>query len=553
MSNKREKYLINQRIFLIFFFFIVLYLTLVIYLFYLQIINYSKYKILSNNNSRKTRKIYGPRGIIYDRNKEILVTNKLAFRLILLLKNKKNINDIFNTINNVFDISLLDLKKEFNKNYFTIIKIFHSVYELNNWQYNNKLNENTFFEEYWYRDNLYSAFNHVTGYMQYDINKEYPKKGLEKICNDDLEGPIMLHEIYIDTHKNVINHIKKDQTIKKGKDLITTLSLKAQLYSAELLKNYNGSIIVMNKKGEVIVNYSSPELLVYKQNKNNKNKIGYLNKILQCQYPPGSVFKIISSLTLLTLKICEGVICNGFIKIGNRKFHCWNRNGHGSIRNVKEALQKSCNIFFYVNCQNNTDYLEQFFIYLKELGFSNKTQDLFPEEIKAVIKKPTKKIDMMMISIGQGFANSTLIQNCKMIGSIMSGYKIKPKFILNTKETNKNKEKLEKLNIDENILKSLKEYILSTFDEGGGCYDLRVKDRVFFGKTGTAQVMSMKDGKSFQNYKKEHALFTGGEELSGLFISVIVENAGFGVKTAGVFAVKMIKYIIDNDLNNNLF
>jgi penicillin-binding protein 2 len=545
MSKKKKKYLINQRIFIIFFFFIVLYLALVIYLFYMEVINYWKYKMLSNNNSCKIRYIYSPRGIIYDRNKEILVDNELAFRLILLLKNKKNITDVFSTINDVFNISLIDLKKEFNKNYFAVIKVFSSVYELNDWQHNNKLNENTFLEEYWYRKNLYTVFNHITGYIQYDLNKEIPKRGLEKICNDTLKGPIVSHEIYIDTHKNIISHIKKDEIIKKGKDLITTFCLKSQLYAAQLLKDYNGSIIVMNQNGEVLVNYSSPELIVYNQTKNPKGKIGHLNKVLECQYPPGSIFKIISSLTLLTIKTYEKIICCGSIYIGTRKFHCWNRKGHGPIHSIKEALKKSCNIFFYINCQNNTEYLEQFFIYLRELGFSNKTQNFFPEEIKAVIKKPTKKIEMMLISIGQGFANSTLIQNCKMISSLMTGIKIKPKFII---DKDKILEKEEKLNINENILKTIQEYIISTFEEGGGCYHLRCENKTFFGKTGTAQIMSMKSGKSFQNYKKEHALFTGGEKSSGLFISTIVENAGFGVGTAGVFSVKLIKYMIENNL-----
>lgn len=123
------------------------------------------------------------------------------------------------------------------------------------------------------------------------------------------------------------------------------LFIKSSIICSRIIKNYNGSVIIMNQNGEVIVNYSSPELTVYNHNINHKQC--YLNKVIQCQYPPGSVFKIISSLTLLKLNICEKVTCNGFIYIGNRKFHCWKRTGHGFIHSIKDAIQKSCNIFLY--------------------------------------------------------------------------------------------------------------------------------------------------------------------------------------------------------------
>lgn len=532
--------LMNKRTFIVIFSLVVLYLTLVFYLFYLQIINGIKYKLLANNNNCKTRYICSPRGIIYDRNQQILVDNKLSFRLVLMVKKNKTLKELISEISDIFQLTIKQVEENINKNYFTVIKKFKDIYEVNSWKYSNKLENNVFFEEYWCRENLYEAFNHITGYMKYDINGESPIKGLEKIYNKTLEGEKISHKIYVDTHKNIIKHIK-NENYKKGIDLHTTLYLEGQLYAEKLFKNHKGSIIVMNKNGEVLVAYSSPHLKVYdKQPKNSKNN-NYFNKIFQGKYPPGSIFKVISILSLFTINNFTAVCCNGSIYIGNRKFHCWNRNGHGPINSIEEAFKKSCNIFFYINCNNLQDFMKIFFMYLNELGFEKKTQKVFPEEINGKIKRPKKKSEMMMISIGQGYANSTLIQNCKLVASLITGNKITPSFIKNN-----NLYEFEKLNINENILKKTQKAIKSTFEEGGNCYHLRKENYDFFGKTGTAQVMSLKDGKSFIGYKKEHALFTGGELKNGLFVSALVENAGFGVATAGLFSTQLLEFIINN-------
>lgn len=536
--------LINKRTFITIFCLIVMYTTLVIYLFYLQIINGIKYQLLSNNNNCKIRYVFSPRGIIYDRHHQILVTNKLSFRLVLMVRKNKSLKELIAEISDIFQINIKDIEKNINKNYFTVIKKFKNIEEVNSWKYSNILNENVFFEEYWCRNNLYESFNHITGYIKYDTNNEIPIKGLEKIYNNFLEGEKICHKIYMDTHKNIIYHTKQEY-YKKGKDLSTSFFLAGQLYAEKLFTGYTGSIIVMNKEGEVLVAYSSPPLKVYENAPNDLKTNSYFNKIFQGKYPPGSIFKVISAMCLFTTKEFIPICCSGSIQIGNRKFHCWKRTGHGSINSIQEAFKQSCNIFFYVNCSNLKDFMKYFFIYINELGFEEKTQNVFPEEIKAKMKRPKNKAEMMMMSIGQGYANTTLIQNCKLVASLMTGNKINPIF---TKNNYLNK--IEKLNIKKHILEKTQQVIKSTFEEGGNCYHLKKENYDFFGKTGTAQIMSMKDGKSFTGYKKEHALFTGGELKHQLFVSALVENAGFGVQTAGLFSIQLIEFIINN-MNKN--
>lgn len=533
MKNRK----INFRTFFVLFLLLVLYLSVVGYLFYLQVIKGKYFSSLSNNNFFKTRYVYSQRGRILDRNKQVIVDNERKFRLILMIKEQQNIINILENIEEILDIDADNLKKKMKNNYFSVIKTFENTNDLNSWKFNNKVDQNVFLEEYWCRKNIYKSFNHITGYMQYAIFLEKPLKGLEKTYNKLLEGKIIEHRIFMDTRHNIINHVKIGEE-ESGQDLSTTLFIPGQLYAEKLFGNYKGGVIVMNHLGEIIVNFSSPMLKVYDNTPVSENY--FLNKTMQEKYPPGSFFKIISALTLLKQnKKIDPVVCTGHIKIGNRNFYCWKRAGHGIIEDIAEAIQCSCNIFFYKNCLKLDDFAEDFFTYLQAVGFNNKTQNIISEEVASKISFPKSKMQMMMIAIGQGLASTTILQNCVAIASIMSGKKIVPTFVSNNQI-------FSKIPIEDDILKKIQNYIKSTFQGKGTCAGLAMANRDFFGKTGTAQIMSMKEGKSFLGYKREHSIFVGGEGKTNLYISILVENAGFGSKIAGTFATQLLDFIIKN-------
>lgn len=521
---------INSRIFLLMFILLVLSIVLIFHLTYLQIFKHKEFTKLSNNNFFKTRYVYAPRGNILDREGQLIVGNSLKFRLILMIQKQNMIQDLLHNIEETFQVSSQQVRSKMHKNYFSVIKTFDNLNELNEWKYNNIIDNNVLLEEFWHRHNIYNAFNHITGYMQYECTLvgEKPLKGLEKACNKTLEGKRVEHRIFMDTHRNIINNVKLSE-YEAGEDLLTTLFVKGQLFAEELFNNYKGGMVVMNSKGEILVNFSSPLLRVYDSTPPSNNY--FLNKTMQEQYPPASIFKIISAITLLQApKEEEAVFCTGSILIGHRKWHCWKREGHGPVKDLKTAMKYSCNVFFYKNCCKLEEFASNFMNNLKELGFNEKTQNLLTEEITAKMKCPKSRTQMMMMSIGQGGAHSTIMQNCKMITSVMTGKKVIPTFI-------KSNEIFDELSIHESILAKVQSYIKSTFEKGGNCE--RYENGSMFGKTGTAQVMSLRG----QNYKKEHSVFAGGDESSQLYVSVLVENAGFGVTTAAKFGVEMLKYI----------
>lgn len=526
MKNKN----ISNRTFFIFFLILILYLSTIFYLFYLSIIKGNFFKKLAEKNCYRYRFIDAPRGNILDKNNNIIAESIKKFRLIVLLKKKKQLFNFLNDVENLFFYKKEKFEKKIKNNPFSIIKIFDNIHELNQWKYNSIIEKNSFLEEFWIRKNN-PIFNHVIGFL----SNNKPIQGLEKSFDNSLRGNLIIHKIYINNCQNIIFH-EKDINIIPGKDLKTTLCTKSQTYVFNKLKNYSCSVVIMNSLGEILVNFSSPLLKVYEE---YSSKNYFLNKTLQEKYMPGSIFKIISLISLIKLnKKIDFVICKGFLKIANQNFYCWCRSGHGIIDSIEKAFQKSCNIFFYKNCYRFDEYKNYFFETLDEFGFQKKTQNDFPSEINSKIISPKNKIQMMLMSIGQGFANTTTMQNCQLILRLIEKKRISPIFVKKSSLLD-----YEKLSIDEKILNFLEKCLFSIFSNGGNCSNLYNEKYDFFGKTGTAQIMSLNK----KNYKKEHAHFIGGEKKSKLFIAITLENSGFGINAAKI-AIDILIYMIENKL-----
>jgi len=139
-----------------------------------------------------------------------------------------------------------------------------------------------------------------------------------------------------------------------------TLDLDLQLAAEKMLEGKNGSVVAIDpNNGDVLVMASNPS---FDQN----DFIGGIsskkwqalrddpgrpmnNKAIQAEYPPASTYKTITALAGLEEKVIDHnstFFCPGFYKFGNRRYHCWNRYGHGNL-NVVDAIAQSCDVFFY--------------------------------------------------------------------------------------------------------------------------------------------------------------------------------------------------------------
>jgi len=289
------------------------------------------------------------------------------------------------------------------------------------------------------------------------------------------------------------------------------------------------------------------------------------NKAISRQYPPGSTFKPMVALSALE----KGVItrttklyCPGYYEFGGRKFHCWNKRGHGNI-NVEEALMWSCNVFFYkvshkLGVDNIAETAEKF-------GLGKPTGIELSGEKSGLI--PTKAWKMraigeqwwpgetLSVGIGQGYTLATPLQLAVMTARLASGgRKIIPHIIKNNSAKEKeivmldSGEKIlipkegspfEKIDVNKNNLRIVTNGMnMVVNDKRGIAYRLRLKDPewAFAGKTGTAQVISKK---RFEHLPKErakryHSLFLGFAPVNDptYAISIVIEHGGYGSAVA---------------------
>src|SRR3990167_7370512 len=140
-----------------------------------------------------------------------------------------------------------------------------------------------------------------------------------------------------------------------GNNIFLTIDGRIQSIAEKALGNKRGSVVVMDPwNGEVIALASFPRYNLNTLNEdystlNSNPQKPFLNRPIQSVLPPGSVFKIVTAIAALEEnKIDENTqfACYGTLKVGGIRFHCFSKYGHGLL-NVEEALQYSCNIFFF--------------------------------------------------------------------------------------------------------------------------------------------------------------------------------------------------------------
>jgi penicillin-binding protein 2 len=226
-----------------------------------------------------------------------------------------------------------------------------------------------------------SAAAHTLGYVRVDSDPEvedFPgedlmtfkmkgtigKAGLEKVFNDELEGEAGGAIYLVDPAGFKVDLPVEKRMPVQGHNITTSLDLELQQATEAAMKDSEGkdrigaAVALDIRTGEVLVLVSKPDYdlntflprLTQTEFKEIEDSGGWLNRAIQGQYPPGSTFKIITSLAGLRSGAIEPgeskVLCAGYYMVGNRRFPCHNRNGHGE-RDLVGAIRDSCNVFFY--------------------------------------------------------------------------------------------------------------------------------------------------------------------------------------------------------------
>lgn len=542
--------------------------------------------------------VYPERGLIFDRNGELLVANQPMYELIIIPENTVEFDTI--QLSNLIGIEQNDLSKRIlsARKYSTklpsviesqISKEKNAFLQEKIWLFNGfYLRKNSV------RDYIRPFASNVIGYTsevdQNDINSNpyyekgemIGKQGIESFYEDNLKGVKGKRYFQKDRFNRIIgpyDDSKQDISPKKADNLTLTIDIKLQEYAESLLKNKKGGIVAIEpSSGEVLTLVSAP---TYQSNqfigqdrganfqkllKDTINK-PLFDRALQAQYSPGSPMKILNAL----IGLQEGVIdektsftCNaGHYYARNAFMAC--HNELGTVSNLRKGIYNSCNTYFAKTYKRIIDKydspslgLDSWSNHIKSFGLGDYLgYDLFIGK-KGFIPESSyydrfygnnrwSASTTISNSIGQGEILTTPIQMANFASAIANrGFFYKPHFVKKiNNQTNisfeKNFTSIDKENF-EVIIDGMVDVV-----ERGTARIAKIKNINVAGKTGTVENFILIEGEKKQLTDHSTFIAFAPAEDPKIVVSVFVENGYWGSRWAAPIASLIIeKYLTGN-------
>lgn len=358
---------------------------------------------------------------------------------------------------------------------------------------------------------------------------------------------------------------------KAGQDVLLTIDVTLQRVAEEALKPHNsGAVVALDiNTGEVLVMASEPSFtagprLVPAEHNEMELEQDYapmMNKALSA-FPPASTFKMITAMAgLMEGAIDEGteVNCPGFYSVGGRKFHCFQRHGHGDV-DLVSSLGQSCDTYFYVlgetlGIDNLAHYGRDVFglgeptgIEIREHVGHMPTERWYLTHRQAY--QPGYAINA---AVGQGDVKATPLAMARAYAAIVNGGRLlRPHLVKGFKDPETGNyqeiptETQRNLNLPQEYVDLIKQGLFRVVNsEDGTAYNARIVELPFAGKTGTAQARERRKGVSEKVAKwleGDHAWFVGYAPARRPQVVVVafVEHGGFGGLIAATVARKVI-------------
>ncbi|MFH1395359.1 MAG: penicillin-binding protein 2 [Candidatus Omnitrophota bacterium] len=535
---------------------------------YLQIGIHERYRVMSEGNRLKVLPLMAPRGSILDRKGRVLVEDILAFNVSVIYYRIKDVNALATELNSIFEIpndKMIARIKESRKTPYSPVCIVEDI-GMEKTVHMEELGMNhpdlvlqvSAKRKYKYEETA----SHILGYVGlinrselnklkhygYRINDFVGRDGVEKYYDDYLRGKHGGKQIEVD-HRGRETATLGFREPLPGRDIYLTIDLDLQKYCENLMDGRKGAIVAMDpSSGAVLAMASSPaydpEIFIDKEKRKkiksvlSDHEYPLLNRAISGVYPPGSVFKTITAVSVLegSKATTETVVnCPGSFTLGKTSFACWRENGHGD-QVLQDALKNSCNVYFFkMGLLAGADKISEF---AGKFGFGSFSGIDLPGERNGTLpssewkrknmNKKWYKGDTVNYSIGQGYLLTSPIQVARMMSVFANGgYLVKPYVVERVDDVHVNSGEKVFLDISpktvSNIREGLKEVVNGYRGTG---FKAKQKDFIVAGKTGTAQT----------SRHKNHGWFAGFAPFSEAKLTVVVFDE-FGGK-GGYYAAK---------------
>lgn len=543
-----------------------------------QVIQHDKFQLKAETNRLRPIPLTPPRGTIFDRNGRVIAENVPGFSVKLLATSVDSLRAVLARVRRYVPLDsaqIADIVERYLQARYQPALVFGDA----SMEIVAKLEEHrTALPGLVIQaepKRLYppgKAVAHLVGYVsevtEADLAADrYPgavlgsivgKGGLEREYDDTLRGNEGVRYIEVNARGRLVREGAASATLSptRGKPIVTTIDLDLQRFVDSIWPaGVRGAMVAMTPQGEIRALYSAPTFdpnhfvggisssMWRKLNSDPAKPL--LNRVIQARYPPASPFK----LAIAAMALKRGLIrlntvmpepCRGGMRLGNRVFRCWKREGHGTL-DLIGAVAASCDVYFYqLGLRLGLEAIIQDGLLM---GFRDKSGIDLENELSPIYPSSLAYFDKLYgprnwsqpgstlnFSIGQGENTQTLINMVKFYeglagtGEAVTPYLVKP-----------SSGRKRSLGLSEKELDGLRHALIAVVERGTAAANRRA-DLAVAGKTGTAQ----------NPHGEDHGWFIGfaPAEKPELIVGGIMEFAKHGTTVAPYVVQTLRRYIL---------
>lgn len=588
---------LRRRIRFLYFILMVVFGALLTRLFFLQVIDGERYTFLSENNRVRIKRMPGTRGMVLDRQGQLLVDNRPSFDLLFVAEDATDPESTLRQLARYLQWDEKELLAIFEENkgrpafeeivlgkdvdWAAVVAVESHQIDLPGVTLRVRPRRS-------YVDGPIGA--HVFGYLGeigpkklkalkdqgYATGDEFGQYGLEKSWEHFLRGKSGGQQVEVDALGRRVRVLHEVSDVP-GYTIHLTLDRQLQETAFAALKGKEGTIVALDvHTGSILAMVSTPAFdpnVFARGIKTDewqallKDRLRPLsNRAIQGQYPPGSTFKVIMAIAGLE----EGVLQPearisdpGYYYFGNRQFRDWKRGGHGSV-DLHRAIVESCDVYFYQAGQRIG--IDRIAKWARAFGLGEKSGAMFDDEKSGIVpdtewkrkrfRQPWYPGETLSVAIGQGYLTVTPLQLANMMAAVANGGTLYRPRLVDKIESVDNAvvreygpEKIRTISLKPATLERLHKALADVVNGPGGTGRAARSGLVeIAGKTGTAQVIEMKGGVYLKSeqlayFNRDHAWFVAYAPMQNprIALVVLVEHGGHGGEAAAPMAKKVIE------------
>jgi penicillin-binding protein 2 len=554
----------------------------------LQVVQSGKFVDLAERNQIRSISIIAPRGPMLDREGRILVDSYPSFSILLLRDDMKALQKSLLQIEEGLGISREDIMEQLdaakNEAKFLpiIIKPAASVADIafvESHRADIPVLELMMVQRRRYQlgEMLASGIGYVGEVSPHELEGSdghyrpgdiVGKAGLEKQYNDVLEGKDGMRRVVVNSVGKVMRTLDNVEAVP-GKPIQLTIDYDLQAVAETDMHDKEGAVVAMDPRtGEILAMVSRPTFdpndFAVRIQEGQWNKLNtdpetpLLNRAIQAQLAPGSVFKIVMATAMLESKAIPETLteyCPGYATFYGRMFKCHvygKGAGHGVV-DFHKAIVQSCDVYFYnVGKLLGIDRISE---YATALGLGRRTGIDLPSEEAGLVPSEewAERVyhrkwyagETISVAVGQGAVTTTPIQLARMIGAVASGgLLVEPHMLKNFPNP-----RVDHFPISDDTVEKVTQGMYGVVNEGGTAAGARLQNIEFCGKSGSAQVIGydVRNRLGKQREFKDNAWFVGYAPRRNpeIVVAVLVQGGEHGGAVAGPIARDVVKAYYD--------